>query len=464
MTLSRPALRVTATLAAVAGVLIAATIDASADAAAPVPAPHTQVYSWGVDYTGQLGDGRTTDAFTPQPVRLPADVWQVTSGSDFGVALRGNGTVWSWGANYNGQLGNGSTDPDSNPRPVAGLRGIVQVSAGDWHVLALDGAGDVWSWGGNERGQLGDGTTDGELRPHRIAGLSGFIQVAAGGRTSLGLRADGSVWAWGANDWGELGDGTRTDNATPHQVPGIAGVVQVVSAIGGTHSVALRADGTVWGWGGNAFGQLGNNSTGSWFVLAPLPALGVSGATQIAAGATDTLALVGGQVWGWGGNVFGELGVGDADARPVPAPIGFDGVAQVAIGYSQVAARRIDGAVWAAGDNFGSQGPNGSLGTGSTAPFTTAPAVVPGLADVARISVGFNFSAAVTTPGQPAVSLVPDLAGVGIDRARLRLGSVGLFGVGTGQSERCHTVLGQRPAPGSPAPIGTVVTLDLGCR
>src|SRR4051812_35287765 len=148
--------RTTTTFATVAAVLSAVTLGARAEAAAPLTGPHTQVYGWGVDYTGQVGDGHTTDAFTPQPVRLPADVWQVTAGSDFGVALRGNGTAWSWGANYNGQLGNGGTDPTATPRPVPGLHDIVQVSAGDWHVLALDGTGAVWSWGGNERGQLGD--------------------------------------------------------------------------------------------------------------------------------------------------------------------------------------------------------------------------------------------------------------------------------------------------------------------
>ncbi len=378
-------------LVLVGAVVATAGTPAVADPAAP---PAAQVYGWGVDYGGQVGDGGIADVFTPQRLALPGDVRQVAAGGDSGVALTGEGQVWTWGANFSGQLGDGTTDPHA-PRPVPGLTGIVQVSAGDRHVLALDSDGDVWSWGGNERGQLGDGTTEEQDTPHRVPGLAGFVQVSAGAQSSLGLRADGTVWAWGANDWGELGDGTQNDSAVPLPVAGLADVVQVASAFGGYHSVALRADGTVWGWGANDWGQLGTGDADQWVVTSPVQALGVRGATQVVAGEGDTIALVDGQAWGWGGNYFGQLGDGTTDERHVPAPIGPDRVAQVATGYSDTVVRRTDGTLWAWGNNAGSQGTNGSLGTGSTAVFTTRPAPVPGLTGVIQVSTGFGFTLAI---------------------------------------------------------------------
>ena len=382
-----------------ASVALAATVGTPA-MADPVAGPHVQAYGWGVDYDGQVGDGGTSDVLTPQPLTLPDDVRQIAAGGYFGAALTGDGQVWTWGANFEGYLGDGTTEPHA-PRPVPGLTGIVQVSAGTRHVLALDGDGDVWSWGANERGQLGDGTRDEQDAPHQVPGLTDFVQVSAGDQTSLGLRADGTVWAWGANDWGELGDGTQDDSLTPERVTGLDDVVQVAVAFGGYHSVALRADGTVWGWGANDYGQLGTGSADQWVITSPVQAIGVQGATQVAAGEGDTLAVVNGQAWGWGGNYFGQLGDGTREERHVPAPIGPDNVVQVATGYSNTAVVRADGTVWAWGYNA-----NGTLGTGSTDLFAQ-PAPVPGLTGVAHLSAGFGFMLALATPSTVDT---PDLA------------------------------------------------------
>jgi len=389
-----PSLPRRATVLATAGALLAAALTAAPAGAAVA---ETRAYGWGVDGVGQVGDGGSSDVFTPQRLALPPDTVQVAAGGYFGLAVTGDGTVYSWSANWSGQLGDGTTDPHADPRPVPGLTGIVQVSAGDWHALAVDGSGAVWSWGGNERGQLGDGTTGEEHSPHKVPGLTGITQVSAGSRFSLALRSDGTVLAWGANDWGELGDGTQNDSASPLTVGGLDSVVQVAGAVGGNHSVALRADGTVWGWGANQFAQLGTGSEDPWMVTAPVRAAGVSGATQVAAGEGDTLAVVDGHAWGWGGNYFGQLGDGTFTERPVPAPLGLDHVAQIASGYSNSAVRLADGTLWAWGNNTGGQGANGSLGTGATTTFVNQPAVVPGLAGVTQISLGFNDTEVLTS-------------------------------------------------------------------
>jgi Regulator of chromosome condensation (RCC1) repeat len=117
------------------------------------------------------------------------------------------------------------------------------------------------SWGDNENGQLGNGTTDNQVRYGGVSGLGGgVVQVSAGAFHGLAVTSGGTVWAWGHNGWGELGDGTVTSSSTPVQVPGLTGIVQVAAGV--AYSLALRSDGTVWAWGYNQYGQVGDGVTG----------------------------------------------------------------------------------------------------------------------------------------------------------------------------------------------------------
>jgi alpha-tubulin suppressor-like RCC1 family protein len=199
---------------------------------------------------------------------------------------------------------------------VSGLTNIVAVAAGTEFSLALDGSGAVWAWGTNAHGELGDGTTTNRLTPVRVSGLTNVVAVSAGGASgdhALALKADGTVWAWGGNGSGQLGDGTTTERHAPVPVVGLAAVVAV--AAGGSHSLALRADGTVWAWGLNGSGQLGTNSTAS--SPTPVQVAGLTGATALAAGAYQSLAATpDATVWAWGSDGFGQLGDG-----VVPTPV-----------------------------------------------------------------------------------------------------------------------------------------------
>ena len=124
------------------------------------------------------------------------------------------------------------------------------ISGGGYHSLALKKDGTVWAWGHNEYGQLGDGTqTLGRLTPVQVSGLSGVIAIAAGEYHSLALKSDGTVWAWGGNYEGQLGDGTTNNKLTPVQVSGLSGVIAIAASY--RHSLALKSDGTVWAWGSN---------------------------------------------------------------------------------------------------------------------------------------------------------------------------------------------------------------------
>ena len=171
----------------------------------------------------------------------------------------------AWGSNAEGQVGVGSTTPVFvSPISVDGVAlGFRHVSAGESHSLAVAADGTVYAWGLNDRGQVGVEASAVPHLPHRrvpvrVAGLSGFTKVAAGFAHSLALRSDGTVWAWGENLDGQLGDGGRSDRHMPAQVPGLSGVVAI--AAGEAHSLALRSDGTVWAWGSNTSGQLGDGT------------------------------------------------------------------------------------------------------------------------------------------------------------------------------------------------------------
>ena len=194
-------------------------------------------------------------------------------------------------------------------------------------------SGTVLAWGDNVDGQLGNGTFTTSNTPVEVSGLTGVTAIAAGGafnHHSLALKSDGTVWAWGYNGGGELGNGTYTDNNTPVEVNGLSGVTAIAG--GGFHGLALKSDGTVWAWGYNVSGQLGNgtNTTSN----TPVQVSGLSGVAAIAGGDIHSLALKSdGTVWAWGYNLDGELGNGTYTDSNTPVEVsGLSGVTVIAGG------------------------------------------------------------------------------------------------------------------------------------
>jgi hypothetical protein len=249
------------------------------------------VWAWGANGDGQLGDGTAgNQRTTPVQVRNLSDVQAVAGGWLFSLALKNNGTVWGWGSNAAGQLGDGTISNQRNtPVQVSNLSDVQAIDAGTVHSLALKNDGTVWAWGRNAEGQLGVGTFDFfYTTPVQVSNLSDVQAIAAGDRYSLALKNDGTVWAWGSNDEGQLGDGTSTSSNTPVQVSGLSDVQAVAG--GWSHSLALKNDGTVWGWGRNAEGQLGDG-TNNYSYNTPLQVSGLSGVQDIAAGAYHSLAV-----------------------------------------------------------------------------------------------------------------------------------------------------------------------------
>jgi alpha-tubulin suppressor-like RCC1 family protein len=352
------------------------------------------VWAWGHNECGQLGDGTTTDRSTPVQVKGPGGVGFLTGvaavavGGNHTVALKDDGTVWAWGDNYYGQLGDGTTTNRHTPVQAKGpggagfLSAVAAVTGGMWHTIALKSDGTVWTFGYNEYGQLGDGTTTSRSTPVQVTGpggagfLAGVSAVAGGVFFTIALKSDGTVWAWGRNPYGQLGDGTVTDRNTPVQVtgPGGVGFLSGVAAVAGgeNHTIALKSNGTVWAWGRNQDGQLGDGTTTDRStpvqVKGPGGAGFLSGVAAVAGGHWHTIAVKpDGTAWAWGNN-DGTFGDGTAMDRNTPVQVKGPGgtgflteVASVAGGMSHTIALKSDGTVWASGWNY-----YGQLGDGTT--------------------------------------------------------------------------------------------------
>ena len=380
---------------------------------------------WGANNEGELGNGTTTTPVTTPQLGMTTltALSQIATGALHTLALKTDGTVWASGYNNNGQLGINNTTKQTSPVQVLKgssssatdyLTGVVQVAAGGYHSLAVKNDGTVWAWGLNDNGQLGDGTTINRLSPVQVLGvggsgfLTGVVQVAAGGSHSLAVKNDGTVWAWGQNTSGQLGDNSTTNRSTPVQVlkgaslsvtDYLTGVVQICG--GHAHSVAMKSDGTVFAWGNNMNGQLGDGTNTS----SPIPVQAVKGASssstayltgvvQISVGNQYSMALKSdGTVFAWGSSSNGQLGdgtFGSGTYNPAPVQVkgvggtgNLTGVSQVCCVSTTAAALKSDGTVYTWGD-----GSKGQLGDGSTTGTQATPVKTSLISSAASLGVG----------------------------------------------------------------------------
>lgn len=314
---------------------------------------------------------------------------RLAGGSNQVVALGGDGTVWRWGQNEVGAESPFAT-------PVAGLSGIGSVSMGYWHGLALRRDGTVWAWGRNAQGQLGDGTLTDRPAAVQVPGLSGIVAVAAGYYHSLALGSDGTVWTWGSNSNGQLGDGTRVDSAVPRSVTGVTGISQI--AAGQLTSWAVATAGTVSAWGansGNVIGTLGVGNLSSLYQLTPAAVLGIDLVATLSAG--DGYALAArqdGTVWAWGDNRSGRIGDGSlTGVYTTPFQIaGLQNVVSVSAGNGLSLALRSDGTAWAWG---GGSNQDGGVGDGSIDQPRHLPTEVVALRDVVAVTSTSAWNTAI---------------------------------------------------------------------
>ena len=270
-----------------------------------------KVWTWGLNERAQLGetsvncwepsllDDTWSCSYTPRQVSsTTGTIKDVAAGYNHSIAITENGDLFLWGSNDSGQLTNtGNNCPDPLPSQFSTVLGpfndatrtcsnsavevdvtgdFIAAAGGLAHTVAITDLGFVWAWGKNDQGQLGydadEATNDVynvtcdnntatiyacRTKPFEVPGLTNIVAIAAGLDHNVALKNDGTVWTWGKNDEGQLGNGTYTQNKTPipQQVPGLEGVISI--AAGEKHSIALKNNGTAWAWGYNNRGQLG---------------------------------------------------------------------------------------------------------------------------------------------------------------------------------------------------------------
>jgi len=291
-------------------------------------------------------------SFILYPFLTNAQMWgtAITAGQYHSVVLLKDSTVKAFGRNLEGQVGDSTTSNQDRPRFVNGLTEIIRISAGNKHSLALKLDGTVWAWGDNGDGQLGDGTTTQRISPVQVSGLTGVIEISGGnGYHSVALKSDGTVWAWGLNDKGQLGNGTTTDSSVPVQSTGLTGVIAI--SAGKYHTLALKSDSTIWSYGGNWYGMLGDGTTSQR--TTPVQVVGLTGIKAIDGGAEHNLALKSDStVWAWGRNSDGQVGDGTTTNRTSPVQVsGISSVMTVSAGGYFSAVIKTDSTLWVWGSN-----------------------------------------------------------------------------------------------------------------
>jgi alpha-tubulin suppressor-like RCC1 family protein len=242
---------------------------------------------------------------------------QVSAGEYFTLALKSDGTVWAWGSGTSGQLGNGGTSNSYTPVEVqassgVNFTGVVAVAAAGYTAYAIKSDGSLWAWGRNGDGEIGDNTYTQRNYPVEVL-TSGVAQVVGAYYNVAALKTDGTVWCWGQNTCGQNGHGTTSYNdKVPTQVTGLTGITQVGTSPGAYEVAALKNDGTVWAWGLNSYGGLGNGTTtqeDSAVEVQASSGVNFTGAVAITTGAYHlVIETSNSTIWSSGLNSSGQLG------------------------------------------------------------------------------------------------------------------------------------------------------------
>ena len=264
----------------------------------------------GYNNVGQLGDGtKVASVTTPVQVAFPSGTHIVAIGEarDDGYAIDSNGNAWAWGENEHGSLCIGSTKKETTPVKVPGITGAVSVQGGAGHVLWLLANGTVEACGRNAYGILGDGTTTDSFKPVNVSGLTNITEISAGDSSSGAVDTSGNVYMWGSNSHGQLGIGSSSVSQelvpTPVSLPTAVKELYVGGSSDATNgsAIALLSDNSVYSWGSNTTGQLGNGNTTTEYSPVQVNVPAGTTFTQVAMGGDTAYGLdSSGNLWAWG--------------------------------------------------------------------------------------------------------------------------------------------------------------------
>jgi alpha-tubulin suppressor-like RCC1 family protein len=328
------------------------------------------LWVWGKNTDGQLGDNTLTHRSSPVQTVAGGTNWrQVSSSGVTSFGIKTDGTLWGWGANYQGMIGDNTRVAKSSPvQTVAGGTNWKQISAARnaYKTSAIKTDGTLWGWGINTSGELGDGTLLNRSSPvQTVAGGNNWKTVSMSSHTGA-IKTDGTLWLWGSNVSGNIGDNSTITRSSPVQTISGGNNWSQIAVGGGFNTAAIKTDGTLWVWGDNFGGALGDNT----IIHKSSPVQTISGGTNwksIFPGGYYNFAAIktNGTLWIWGVTDSGVLGDNSNAAphksSPVQTVAGGTNWRQVSVGIARCSAIKTDGTLWVWGDNT-----SGALGDNTT--------------------------------------------------------------------------------------------------
>ena len=316
------------------------------------------MYCWGYNFFGQLGDNSTTQRLVPTAVSGGGFWKQLSAGSYHTCGIKADDSIYCWGRNGNGQLGDNSTTQRLSPTTISGGGAWKQISVGNNHTCGIKSDDSAWCWGSNANGQLGDNSTTQQLVPTAVSGGGTWKQVSAAGSSfsshTCGIKSDDTLYCWGSNTNGQLGDNSTTQRLVPTAISG-GGAWKQVSTAGGlftSQTCGIKSDDTLYCWGNNSNGQLGDNSTTQRLV--PTAISGGGAWKLVEAGNNHTCGIKSDDsFYCWGLNTNGQLGDNSTTQRLVPTAVSGGGTwMDAAAGNTHSCAITILGALTCWGDNY----------------------------------------------------------------------------------------------------------------
>ncbi len=324
------------------------------------------LWGWGRGSAGQFGNGSLADVNIPTQIGTDNDWKEISVGMNHCFAIKSNGSLWGWGLNsgslfsIGGLLGDGTTVDHLIMVQIGTDLNWKKVSTAQYHTLAIKTDGSLWSWGSGTNGILGHGNTNDLLIPTKVGIDTNWQFITNDIYISFAIKTDGSLWAWGENQNGQLGDGTLVEQHSPKKIGSTNDWKQVSTGGGATigggkqHTHGVKVNGTLWGWGNNSGGYLGNGSTSD--VSIPTQIGTNSDWIAVSDGTSSTYAIkTNGTLWATGDNFFGQLGNGSTNADSTFALSGtFTNHNSIAANPNgeNVFLIHTDYSLWAAGRNY----------------------------------------------------------------------------------------------------------------
>ena len=353
-----------------------------------------RLYTWGLSTDGQLGDNQcVTNRSVPGLTTGEGKNWDKVGAvaGHFTLATKKDGTLWAWGRNTCGQLGDSTTIARLSPVQITGFSNWSQLTGGNCHSAGINMAGFLLAWGYNGCGQLGTNNLINRSSPVReVTNTCTWKNVSAGCDHTLAIKTDGTLWTWGSNTCGVLGTGNTTNRSSPGTTAGCGTNWYSVSSEW-QHNLGIKTDGTLWSWGLNSTGQLGDETT----INRCSPVTTAGGGTSwcyASAGKDFSVAVKSdGTVWTWGLNTCGQLGDGTIINKSSPVTVAGGGTTwfEVASGCAHVLAKKTDGSLWSWGqNNFGQLGTNDTINRSSPVTVVSANTNWTGVAAGQQHSVG----------------------------------------------------------------------------